>query len=65
MSRWTFIYCFLLGFLGGITALLMVPDVEFPKNDPNHAYDVAALLGLFAGAASLLGVIVLFMWGWK
>jgi predicted MFS family arabinose efflux permease len=64
MNRWTFFYCFLLGFLAGITALLMVPDVQFPKNDPNeHAYDVAALLGLLAGALTLMGLIVLFIWG--
>lgn len=62
MNRWTFIYCFLLGFLGGITALVFVPDVEFPK-DNTHAYDGAALLGLLTGAATLMGIICFLVWG--
>lgn len=62
MNRWAFLYCFLLGFLGGVTALLFMPDVEFPKDD-THAYDVAALLGLFTGAFALMGIILFFIWG--
>ena len=65
MNRWTFTYCLLLGFLAGITALMMIPDVKPTGDDNQPAYDVAALLGLLTGAATLVGLISLFLWGYR